>query len=64
MRITADKDVCIGSGQCVLTAPDVFDSDDDGVVEVRTPAPAPDRLASVREAVSLCPSRALSLGNP
>ena len=41
MRVTADRDVCIGAGMCVLTAPAVFDqSDDDGLVEVLVEAPA------------------------
>ncbi|MGW6548492.1 ferredoxin, partial [Streptomyces massasporeus] len=30
MRIDIDQDVCIGAGQCALTAPDVFTQDDDG----------------------------------
>ena len=30
MRIGIDKDVCIGAGQCALTAPSVFTQDDDG----------------------------------
>jgi ferredoxin len=61
MRIIADKHTCIGSGQCVLTAPDVFDSDDDGLVDVLDSEPDPAHEPSVREAVALCPSRALSL---
>ncbi|AOR30412.1 ferredoxin [Streptomyces fodineus] len=32
MRITIDRDRCIGSGQCVMTAPGVFTQDDDAVV--------------------------------
>ena len=31
MRIKADTGVCVGSGQCVLTEPAVFDQDDDGI---------------------------------
>ena len=61
MRIIADKDRCIGSGQCALTAPDLFDSDDDGLVDVLDAEPDPSRLAAAREAVALCPSRALRL---
>ena len=30
MHIDIDQDVCIGAGQCALTAPDVFTQDDDG----------------------------------
>jgi ferredoxin len=60
MRVTADRDVCIGAGMCVLTAPAVFDqSDADGLVEVLVEAPAAAETTAVREAVKLCPSGAL-----
>ncbi|MGN0120061.1 MAG: ferredoxin, partial [Streptomyces albidoflavus] len=32
MRVTVDSEQCVGAGQCVLNAPEVFDQDDDGVV--------------------------------
>lgn len=42
VRILADRDRCIGAGQCVLSAPDVFDqSDDDGRVLILPHAAAP-----------------------
>ncbi|MYW46261.1 ferredoxin, partial [Streptomyces sp. SID161] len=34
MRVTADRDRCVGSGQCAMLSPEVFDQDDDGLVEV------------------------------
>ena len=62
VRVTADRDVCIGAGMCVLTAPAVFDqSDDDGLVEVLVETPAESAAAAVRDAVKLCPSGALRL---
>ncbi len=62
MRVTADRDVCIGAGMCVLTAPAVFDqSDADGLVEVLVDRPSEADAAAVREAVKLCPSGALRL---
>jgi ferredoxin len=62
VRVAADREVCIGSGNCVLTAPAVFDQDDDeGLVVVLTPdVPAQDADA-VRTAVARCPSGALQL---
>ena len=43
MRVHANRDTCISSGQCVATAPDVFDQDeDDGVVILKTDAPTPE----------------------
>ncbi|HVW44659.1 MAG TPA: (4Fe-4S)-binding protein [Amycolatopsis sp.] len=60
MRIVADKGVCVGAGQCVLTDPEVFDqSDDDGTVIVLVENPADEDKA--RTAVHVCPSGALSL---
>ena len=32
MKIQADRDVCIGAGNCVLAAENVFDQDDDAIV--------------------------------
>lgn len=62
MRIEADTDICIGAGQCVMTAPELFDQhDEDGVVIVLRPEPDPADEASARQAVALCPSGALRL---
>jgi ferredoxin len=61
MRIKADTGVCVGSGQCVLTEPAVFDQDDDGIVVLLTDQPDEQTAAQAREAVNLCPSRALSI---
>ena len=57
-----DRDVCVGAGQCVLAAPDVFDqSDEDGLSYVLLdPVPA-EQAAAVRDAVYRCPARAVSL---
>ena len=59
VRVTADRDVCIGAGMCVLTAPAVFDQTDDGLVEVLVEEPGESDAAAVRDAVKLCPSGAL-----
>lgn len=61
MRIEADAEVCIGAGQCVMTAPELFDQSDDGVVIVLEPEPGPEFATQAREAVGLCPSGALRL---
>lgn len=62
MKITVNRVACIGSGQCALTAPEVFDQDDaDGRVLVLDPAPAAHRDRSVREAAAACPVHAISL---
>ncbi|GAB2742748.1 ferredoxin [Salinifilum aidingensis] len=61
MRITADTDLCVGAGQCVLTEPSVFDQDEDGTVSLVLEHPEGEQARNAREAVGLCPSRALSL---
>ncbi|WP_329351958.1 ferredoxin [Streptomyces sp. NBC_01261] len=58
-RIIADLDRCVGTGQCVMTAPEVFDqSDDDGTVMVLEGHLADP--AKLLAAASLCPGQALS----
>ncbi len=59
LRITIDRDVCIGSGNCVHWVPAVFDQDDDGYAIVLDPAAAPEER--IREAARNCPTRAISL---
>jgi ferredoxin len=62
MKIVADTDKCIGSGQCVLTEPLLFDQrEDDGTVVVLDDQPTGDLVEQARTAVRVCPSQALSL---
>ncbi|TDC99865.1 ferredoxin [Nonomuraea deserti] len=60
-RIKADSALCVGSGQCVLTEPAVFDQGDDGIVVLLTDHPDDQSAAQARHAITLCPSRALSI---
>jgi ferredoxin len=61
MNVAADRDLCIGSGNCVLTAPQVFDQDDDEglVVVLITSEVDPADADTIRDAVARCPSGAL-----
>ena len=61
VRIGADREVCVGAGQCALRAPQLFDQDDEGIVLVLVPEPAAADHGAARLAVDLCPSSALSL---
>ena len=61
MRVEADRDACISAGNCVMTAGEIFDQDDDGIVVVLVPEVSADDEATVREAVKLCPASALRL---
>ncbi|MGY1706802.1 ferredoxin [Geodermatophilus sp. SYSU D00697] len=61
MRVVVDRERCIGSGQCEVLAPEVFEVGDDGVVTVLQPQPGAEDEAAVRDAVAQCPTAALSL---
>ena len=61
VRVSADRNVCIGAGMCVMTDDAVFDQDDDGVVVLRCDAVPDEHRQRVREAVGLCPSGALAI---
>ncbi|GGY79563.1 ferredoxin [Streptomyces sp. WAC04189] len=61
-RVSADRERCVGAGQCVLAAPAVFDQDeDDGLVHVLVESPSVSQADAVRDAVRACPSGALTL---
>ena len=59
MKISADRDVCISAGNCVMAADAVFDQDDDGIVVVLVDEVPATEEEHAREAVKLCPSQAL-----
>lgn len=61
MKIEADRDKCVGGGQCVVAAPDLFDQDDDGLVLVLEDAPGDDQRDDATTAASLCPARAIEI---
>ncbi|MFG2983516.1 ferredoxin [Streptomyces sp. NPDC048258] len=61
MRIDIDTGVCIGAGQCALTAPGVFTQDDDGFSELLPGRPDGAGSALVREAARACPVSAISV---
>lgn len=70
MRVSADRELCIQAGNCVMVAGEVFDQDDDGIVvvlvdtdggAVQTAEVPDDQKDHVREAVKLCPASALAI---
>jgi ferredoxin len=62
MRVTLDETKCQAYGNCMLTAPDVFDlGDEDAFVRILQERPAPELRAVVEEAVRSCPVEALTL---
>jgi len=61
MRVTADREICIASGTCVMTADAVFDQDADGIVLLVSDEVPAGEERRARNAVKLCPSGALQL---
>jgi ferredoxin len=57
IQVTVDRGLCIGSGDCVDTAPDVFQLDDEDKAVVVDPDGAP--LDDVLQAASNCPVSAI-----
>jgi ferredoxin len=57
MRVVVDVARCRGAGLCALTAPDVFDQDEEeGTVLVLDDEPPPALHQAVLAAVRLCPN--------
>lgn len=60
MKVVVDQEKCVGSGQCVLAADDVFDQrDSDGLVDLLDASPPDSRAADVRHAAAVCPAAAI-----
>ena len=54
-------DACVGSGQCVLIDPELFDFDDDGTTRVLVSEVTGERLPNASAAVANCPIGAIHL---
>ena len=62
MRVEVDTEKCVGGGQCVLAASDVFDQrDEDGVVVLLVESPSSGLHEKVRRAAALCPAAAIRI---
>jgi ferredoxin len=57
IEVTVDRSLCIGSGDCVDTAPDVFQLDDEDKAVVVDPDGAP--LEDILTAAGGCPVSAI-----
>ena len=60
MKVIADRARCIGAGQCVMVASDIFaQGDDDGLVVIKLDEITAERAADIELAILSCPTRAL-----
>ncbi|MEU2779149.1 ferredoxin [Streptomyces sp. NPDC007162] len=64
MHIEIDRDVCIGAGQCALTAPNVFTQDDDGFSALLPGMADGGGDPLVKEAARACPVQAITVKEP
>ena len=60
--VEVDRERCVGSGNCEMLAPDVFEVGDDGMVALLRPLEEAD-IDDVRDAVAACPTRALAVAD-
>ena len=61
MRLSADHDDCIASGNCVMISQALFDQDDDGIVVLLVDEVPDAEAEHAREAVKTCPASVLHL---
>lgn len=61
MKVTVNRDRCVGVGMCEATAPDVFEVGDDGQAHVLVDDIAEGDVAAVERAVSQCPTESLTI---
>ena len=57
--IVVDRELCMGSGMCIVYAPNTFAHDDETKAVVVDPAGDP--IESIRNAVQACPTSAITL---
>ncbi len=61
LKTVVDKNKCIGSGDCIETAPSVFAFDASGKSEVVDPSGAPD--GTIMLAARSCPVKAITVAD-
>lgn len=58
-RVSVERDLCRGHGQCELVAPQVFEIDDENIAIVLADSFEDEHLASVEDAQLRCPEAAI-----
>lgn len=61
IRVSVDRDLCTGHGQCALVAPELFELDEDDIACVLIPEPGPELVAKAERAEAICPEAAIAL---
>lgn len=60
-KVVVDFDLCQGHGVCEGEAPEVFELDDDGYLQILQESPPESERANVEKAVKYCPQRAIRI---
>jgi ferredoxin len=60
IRVEGDRETCMGYGNCVLVAPDLFTVDEEGLVVVKAELVDDAELEAVRRAEYDCPTDSIS----
>lgn len=58
-RVSVETTLCASTGMCESVAPELFEIDDDGALQVLQPELADAQVERAREAARACPTRAL-----
>lgn len=61
LALIADRDACQGYGNCLTSAPDIYDIDDDGKVVLLIDTVEDTERQRVDEATRSCPVNALAV---
>jgi ferredoxin len=62
MKVSVDREKCVASGQCVLSAPALFDQDEnDGTVILLNDDPSRDQYSAARLAAQMCPASVITV---
>jgi ferredoxin len=60
-KVVVDWDLCQGHGVCEGEAPEVFQLDEEGMMQLLTETPPKSQREAVAKAVRYCPQRAISI---
>ncbi|MFF7656357.1 ferredoxin [Streptomyces sp. NPDC007983] len=62
MKVAVDQHKCVASGQCVMSAEQIFDQrDEDGIVVLLNENPPAGQADDVRHAAAVCPAPAITI---
>jgi len=61
LKVIVDRDLCQDHGQCCFAAPEVFELDDNGKLQVLIEEPDEALRATVEDAADVCPVQAITI---